>query len=192
MNDKGNSKNLNIPNALTVFRIIMVPWLICALVEKKYGAAVSVFAVAGLTDGLDGFIAKRFDMSTYLGSVLDPIADKILVASSVAVLAAQDALPVWLAVVIIGRDLIVFSGAVAYRILAGYLEMSPTFLSKINTFVQLFLILMVLLREAWAFPWAAALSTYALAVALFATVLSGAQYVFIWSGKALALKAGRL
>lgn len=186
----GRSPNLNIPNALTVFRIVLVPWLLRALIERSHGVAIGVFAIAGITDGLDGYIAKRFNMKTYLGSVLDPIADKVLVVACTAVLGAQGALPVWLAVVVIGRDMLVFLGAITYRILAGTLEMSPTVLGKINTFVQLLLLLTILCREAGAL-WAGKVSPFLVVAALIAAVFSGFHYVVVWSRKAYNLNAGK-
>jgi cardiolipin synthase len=157
------------------------------LIDERYGAALAIFAAAGVTDGLDGFIAKRWDRCTRVGAMLDPLADKLLVVSSVVLLSGHDRLPVWLAITVVGRDVAIVSGAVVFRALLGPLEVAPTRLSKWNTFAQIGLILLVLVDGAGVVglsPWLPALSVVVLAT----TAISGAQYVAVWGLRASQMR----
>lgn len=180
---------MNIPNTLTVLRMLLVPGLIWLLLKEAYGAALWVFVVAGVSDGLDGFIAKKFNQCTRLGSVLDPLADKLLVVSSVVVLAWVGRLPLWLVLLIVARDLVIVGGAVAFYLRAGQVEMDPSFLSKLNTFVQLCLIFTVLAQAAGMVRLAGVLPLLFGLTGL-TTFLSGAHYGVVWSRRAASLGGG--
>jgi cardiolipin synthase len=176
---------LNVPNTLTVLRILLVPAIVVALLRQNYGIALGIFLCAGASDGLDGFIARRFNLCTPLGAVLDPLADKLLVVSSAMVLGWLGGIPWWLVAIIVGRDLVIVLGAIAYYRRAGHLEMAPSLLSKANTFLQISLILIVLANSAGliaAARWLPALFLVTLSTAL----VSGGHYVAVWSGKAAA------
>jgi len=180
------NRAVNLPNALTLLRIILVPLLIALLVRENFGIALWVFVVAGVSDLLDGFIAKRFDLCTRLGAILDPLADKLLIVASFLVLAAGGRLPWWLAAVVILRDLVIVGGACAYHFRAGEVEMAPSPLSKANTFVQLCLILLVLLQGAGVVRTVNWLPLVQ-GVVLFTTIVSGVHYVVVWTLRARAL-----
>jgi cardiolipin synthase len=182
--------NLNLPNTLTVVRIFLVPVLLHLLVQERYGATLVVFAVAGFTDGLDGYIAKRWNLSTRLGAVLDPLADKLLVVSSVVLLALQARLPLWLAAVVVGRDVVILSGAVAYRVLIGKVDVAPTRLSKGNTVAQIGVVLAVLVHGAGMTGLSTWLPVF-FGLAFVTTVASGAQYVVVWGHKASDFRGRR-
>jgi cardiolipin synthase len=156
------------------------------LLEKGYGEALGVFAIAGITDAVDGFIAKRWNRRTRLGEILDPIADKLLVVSAVLILTRQGRIPLWLGGAIVGRDVTIVAGALALRAVAGKLEMAPSLLSKLNTSVQLSMILLVLVhgaRVAKLDGWLSALFF----LALFTTAISGVHYVVVWGGRIVEL-----
>jgi len=162
---------------------MLVPVLVFLLLQGEYRAAIWVLLGASLSDALDGFIARRFNLCTDLGAVLDPLADKILIIASVLVLAWEGLLPWWLAVVIAGRDLIIIGGATAYYRRAGRLEMNPSIPSKLNTFVQICLVFLVLVTAAGmvkASGWLPAL----FGCVLFTTVFSGLHYIVVWGRKA--------
>jgi cardiolipin synthase len=183
---------LNIPNTITILRLLLVPVLALLLLRGSFGAAIWVLLGAGISDALDGFIARRFNQLTYLGSVLDPLADKCLITVTVLTLSWVGLLPWWLTAVIVLRDLVIVGGAVAYYIRAGGIEMSPTIPSKVNTLVQtclIFLVLVIATGMVQAAGWLPAL----FGLALFTTLFSGVHYIVLWGrrGAELKPKAGR-
>jgi cardiolipin synthase len=149
-----------------------------------HSLALIVFFVAAVTDLFDGIIARHFKSTSTLGATLDPIADKLNMLVATVVLAWQGLLPMWLAIAIVLRDVIIVAGALAYRVRLGHVEMAPTLLSKVNTFMEFAVLLLVMASAArWIEidRWLPA--TFAL---VFATVIaSGAQYVWVWGRKAV-------
>ena len=117
---------LTIPNILTMSRVLMTPLVALCLVRQEYGWALWGLLVAGVTDGLDGFIAKWFNQSSRLGAILDPVADKFLMLATVLALTWTGLLPLWVTIPILLRDVIIFGGARVYYRLAGSIEMSLT------------------------------------------------------------------
>ena len=174
---------LNVANAVTLFRALLAPVLIYLLLGGQYSPALWVLLAAGLSDALDGQIARRMNQFTRFGALLDPIADKLVIVSCVIALAVQGLLPVWLTLVVLARDVVIVAGALGFRLLFGHLEMAPLRASKVNTFMQISLILLVLLQAAgWlnVAPWLPA----AHGATALAAVVSGAQYVWVWGQKA--------
>ncbi len=177
-------KVLNIPNLITVIRIILVPVIIILITSKSYASALWFFLAAGVSDALDGYIARRFDLRTTLGATLDPLADKILIIASVIALSRLGLLPVWLMLVVVCRDLIIAAGAVAWHLVIGPLEMSPLIASKVNTSMQVVMIFLVLWKAS-GMEGISVLLPFLFAMVLFFSLFSGFQYVFVWSKKAL-------
>ena len=173
----------NIPNIITLARILLVPLLIVLLLRGNYAGALWVFLAAGISDALDGFIAKRFNLCTRLGSLLDPLADKILLLSSVIVLARAGHLPVWLALTVIIRDVIIVGGAGAYYFRSGRLEMEPSVPSKLNTFVQICLIFLLIAQLA-GLAQVSGLLPLLFGLTFVTALVSGAHYVVVWGRKA--------
>ncbi len=180
---------LNVPNAITVARILLVPWIAWFTYARDYEPALWLFIAAAVSDLADGLIARRFNLCTRFGAIADPLADKMAMLTVTLLLAWQGWLPWWLAVAIVGRDVMIVGGAAAYHLLVGQLEIAPTWLSKINTVLEFVLLATLLATGAGYFdgePWLPVLMWI-----VFATVLaSGAQYVWTWGGKAAA-RAGR-
>jgi cardiolipin synthase len=172
----------NIPNAITLCRILLVPLLVRLLILEDYRGALWVFLAAGLSDALDGYIAKRFDMCSRLGSFLDPLADKLLLVSSVVILARSGNLPVWLAATLVTRDVVIVGGAGAYYLRTGNLEMAPSIPGKLNTFIQICLVFALILHLSGA-ARIAGLFPLLFAVAFLAALISGGHYVTVWWGK---------
>ena len=168
----------------------MVPVLVYLLLHGDYRIAIWVLLGASLSDALDGFIARRFNLCTDLGAVLDPLADKILIIASVLALAWGRLLPWWLAVVIAARDLIIIGGATAYYRRAGRLEMHPSIPSKLNTFVQICMVFLIL-GTAAGMVKAAGWLPVLFGCVLFTTVFSGLHYIVVWGRKAKKLVASR-
>ena len=169
---------MNIPNSLTVLRIVLVPVIVILLIQGQYGKALVCFIIAGVTDGLDGLLARILNQTTVVGAYLDPLADKALVISMFATLAIVGVIPGWLAVVGISRDCIILGGILVLTLMSVNPEIRPSFVSKINTTVQLFAIFFALLlkidglgkhfREAFVFVcWLTAIFT----------MISGADYL---------------
>src|SRR5258706_587399 len=127
----------NLPNLITLARLLCVPLAIWLILEARYGVAFWVFVAAGISDALDGYIAKRFDQRTPLGALLDPIADKALLAGVYITLGLADQLPHWLVILVVLRDLLIVGG---YLLIQGTAAPQPPFISKVNALVQIALI----------------------------------------------------
>jgi len=173
----------SIPNILTLARIGLVPWLIVLLQEQQFLASLVVFIVAGVTDALDGYIAKRYDAQTQLGSILDPLADKALLVSSYIMLSIMELIPFWLVVVVVFRDIVIVSGYLIMVVFFGSQKMHPLLVSKLNTFMQIFFIVLVLAVLAGASQFSMLIPSTSYAV-LITSVISGSAYVYIWAIKA--------
>lgn len=176
-------KPSDIPNIITIFRIGLVPAVVVALLYDEFRLALLLFAIAGISDGLDGYIAKRFNFTSQLGSILDPLADKSLLMSTYVALGWLGLLPVWLVVLVIGRDILILFGAMAYYRLVGAYEMAPSWISKINTFFQIVLgLAIVLVASGFGLPDSLAWSLVYIVSATM--VLSGIDYVWTWGSRA--------
>ena len=175
-----------IPNIITVFRFFLVPPVVWALLSADYATALILFAIAGVSDGVDGFLAKHFQWQTRLGSILDPLADKLLLASSFLTLTWLGMIPLWLLIAAIARDVLIVMGGVAFHYLYGKFDMEPTFLSKMNTFFQIVYVLAVVFYhgELSFTPWIIEALVY---VVLLTTVVSGIDYVWVWGRRAVSM-----
>ena len=168
---------MNIPNLITLLRIMLVPVIVILLIQGSFFHALIVFIVASLSDALDGFLARVLKQQTVLGAYLDPIADKALLASSFVTLSVLHVIPSWLAVIVISRDFIILLGILVLSIMSINVEIRPAFVSKITTAMQLITVLLVLsipcfhieINEMWiqAAYWITAVLT----------ILSGLDYI---------------
>ncbi len=175
----------DIPNLLTVLRILLVPPFALALVDGRYNLALMLFLLAGASDGLDGFLAKRYGWTSRLGSILDPLADKLLLITSFLVLAWLELLPGWLAWAVLGRDVAIVAGALAYHWYFGRYDLAPAAISKVNTLVQIVLVVATI-TAAGPFSLIAMGVPTLVYLALATTLASGIHYVITWSQRALA------
>ena len=176
-------KRSDIPNAITIVRILLVVPIAWLLLKGRYDWALLLFFVAGLSDGLDGFLAKHYGWTSRLGALLDPLADKSLLVTSYAALAWIGLLPLWLLVLVVVRDVVIVSGAVVYNFHVERLEADPTLISKLNTLLQILLVLLVIIHQAtgWGESGWVDMLIYAVAVTV---VWSGIDYVITWSRRA--------
>lgn len=180
----------HIPNALCILRMLLVVPVAWLLFTDNYRLTLLVFAFAAATDGLDGFLAKRFGWTSELGKILDPLADKLLLVSVFITLAVIGLVPVWLAVIAVLRDVIIGVGAWIYQIIFGPLGGRPTVPSKINTLVQLTFVIAVVWQAAFHnLPDWLVLGLGA--GVLVTTVVSGVDYVQIYIRKAIAVSRAR-
>jgi cardiolipin synthase (CMP-forming) len=175
----------HIPNLICLVRIALIVPLLQAMVAGQHVLILVLFAIAAVSDGLDGYLAKRFNWTSDLGRILDPMADKLLLVSVFITAAWLDIAPWWVAAVAVARDLIIAFGALFFRMWFGPLRGRPTVVSKINTGAQILYLLAVILASAVGFPPREVLA--ALAVVVVATTLaSGADYVARFLRRAFA------
>lgn len=177
----------HIPNALSLFRLILIVPFLTFLYQHEYVSAFYMFVLAGFTDGLDGLLARHFNWQSLLGSFIDPLADKLLVASSFISLALIGALPWWLVILVFARDFTISMGVMAwYWLIQRRLDFEPTLLSKINTTLQLVLVTLCLFQIAY-FEF----NSYVTQTLIFVTALTTAatfvDYVCTWGRKACAI-----
>ena len=169
-----------LPNIITICRMIAIIPLVWLLWHKDYKMALLVVFLAGVSDGLDGFLAKKFDWQGWLGGVLDPLADKLLMLCCYTLFFVQQVIPWWLFCLVILRDVVIVVGASYYHFKIGKIEQAtPTLISKLNTVIQILLVLVLLLSYSGLWNLFFIHHTLMLLVALL-TVLSGSHYV--WMG----------
>jgi len=171
---------LNLPNLITLGRLLLVPLAIWLILEAHYGAAFWVFVGAGLSDGVDGFIAKRFDRRTRLGALLDPVADKTLLVSVYLALGWAGALPVWIVILVVFRDAMIIGGFVLIQTTAAPKRFDPLYISKFNTLAQIGLVGFVLGQRGVGVG-AAWLEPYLTIAVAGTTLLSGFSYLVRWA-----------
>ena len=189
-----------LPNVLSILRMLLVVPTSLFLWHGEIALALGLMAVAGISDGVDGALARHYNWQTHLGSILDPLADKILVAATFIIFTFQGYIPLWLAVLTIGRDLIILFGGTLYRIFFGPFEIKPSLISKANTAMQVVTLILIMLyllpsasvqlpllaqlgeylggsTEQWVDP-------YCLWLLAMLGAVSGAHYVVVWGARA--------
>ena len=141
-----------IPNLITAARFAAVPFLVWLLLDGQYYNALMLFFLMGISDALDGYLAKSFDWKTTLGSYMDPAADKAMLICAYVSLGALNLLPHWLVFIVILRDVALLSGALSYNLSTRRLEIQPTLISKLNTFIQIILVFVVIYNQLNTLP----------------------------------------
>lgn len=170
---------LNLPNYLTLIRIAAIPFFLVLLFSRLYNYALLVFMIGGITDALDGPVARFTNQRTRLGAYLDPLADKLLIISSLVVLTIIDAVPAWLTILVLSRDVIVTLGYGAiYFVVEERMEIQPSTLGKINTFLLLLTITIVLVSLYDPNMIPSPLPSYLFLLSAVTTIISGLQYVY--------------
>lgn len=178
----------HLPNLISALRIVLVVPLLATILRGQYAAALVLAAVAGISDGVDGWLARRFRWQSRLGSMLDPVADKLMLVGCMLVLAYLDEVPHWLVALVVARDAVIALGALAWSRVLHNFEAHPSWLSKTTTVVQIAFVLWVLADRAFA--WRAPMTAAVWVVALF-TVASGLDYVVRWGRMARRQLKGR-
>ncbi|MEW6721000.1 MAG: CDP-alcohol phosphatidyltransferase family protein [Thermodesulfobacteriota bacterium] len=177
---------INIANGLTAMRVLLVPLFVYFMLAGKGRIALGIFALCGLTDGLDGILARRLRQRTLVGAYLDPIADKLLMATAFIVLAYVEAVPLWLTILVISRDLFIVVGSSLYLLLIDASDIRPTGISKLNTAVQILTVVYFLAYTA--FPEVrrflpagdeSAIRPVVIGLCALTTAVSGAQYLYM-------------
>lgn len=189
MSGPARSPLRHLPNVITVVRVLLVIPTAWCLWHSLYVEALVLMAVAGTSDAVDGALARRFGWMSRFGAFVDPLADKLLVGTLIVILTIQGHMPWWLTTIVLGRDLVILGGATVYRFLFGSIDIEPRILSKINTALQIVVVLLFLL-ELCQLPFVSDLAmalnrpwgVWLLAVA---GIVSGVDYVLSWSHRAL-------
>jgi cardiolipin synthase len=168
---------MSLPNALTLIRILLIPLFVIFLISKSFQNALITFVIAGITDGLDGFVARIWNQRTDLGSYMDPIADKLLLASAFVTLAILRIIPSWLTVIVMSRDILIALGFWVLTMTDHKPTVKPRYTSKITTVFQILTVIWALLsvlqwRVEFLFPSFIRLTA-------FFTILSGVHYIYI-------------
>lgn len=197
-----SSRIITLPNLLTVIRMALIPVLVISLYYQRFGWSLFIFITAGLTDGFDGLLARRFDQKSQLGTILDPIADKLLLVTSFVTLSLPSIMepsalvqpharhlpvPFWVTTAVISRDVFIIVGAAAINIVTGFRSFRPSWLGKINTVVQIIAIILILTAAGFP-PLRGYLPTVYTTVFAFA-LFSGIHYVF-WVSRLLNEERG--
>jgi cardiolipin synthase (CMP-forming) len=168
-----------VPNQITLLRLGFLPCFLILIIYDHYGWALAVLVVAGLSDGVDGLLARRLDQKSALGAYLDPIADKLLLSSSFVILAFKHKLFWWLTILILSRDVLMLIVAAVIILIAGYRPFPPSLFGKFTTFFQLVLVFGVVVAAAHPAPWLATLNHFLIYLVAGLTVLSGFHYSFV-------------
>ncbi len=140
---------MTIPNFITIGRLLVVPLVIMLIAQGSWSAAFALFVLAGISDGVDGFLARRYDMRSELGAYLDPVADKALLVSIYVTMAVVGIIPAWVAILVVSRDILIVSGVILSWVLDNPVEMRPFLVSKLNTFAQIAFAAAVLAAKAF-------------------------------------------
>ncbi len=185
-----SSRIITLPNVLTVFRMALIPVFVSLLFYQKFLFALGVFVIAGITDGLDGLLARRFHQQSPLGRILDPIADKMMLVTSFVVLSMRNVYPIpipkhlpipfWVTITVISRDVFILVGAAAINMVTGFRAFQPSLPGKVSTVVQIIAVATVMLAAQTRFGTGYYLPTvYASVFGL--TLISGVHYIFFVS-----------
>jgi len=168
---------MTIPNFLTLVRIILIPLLVILLLENQLGKALGVFVIAGVTDALDGLIARMFHQKSKLGAYLDPLADKSLLVTTYLTLAHLSLLPIWLVVIVVSRDLFIVVGVMTFIFHGVKFEIQPSILSKVTTVLQIITVIIALSSPTFGFD--SMILYFSSIITSLVTIASGSHYLMI-------------
>jgi cardiolipin synthase len=170
---------INLPNFITIGRLVLVPVLIVMITQGRWMSAVICFLIAGVSDAVDGFLARRLSLRTELGAYIDPLADKALLMSIYVTLAVVGALPGWLAITVVSRDVMIMVGVVVAWLIERPVAIKPLVVSKVNTAAQIGFAGLVLAANAFEFELGGA-REWMMALIAVLTVASAGAYLLTW------------
>lgn len=172
---------MSLPNFITIGRILLVPLAVWLIISEAYGLAFLTFVVAGVSDGVDGYIARRYDARTELGAYLDPVADKALLVSVFVTLGLIKIVPAWLVILVVSRDVLIVGAFILSWLMDHRVEIKPSIASKINTAFQIIFVVGVLAAAALDFQ-KGLFFNIGMALVAASTILSGSLYLREWIG----------
>lgn len=181
-------KKRDIPNIISLLRIALVVPIAYYLWYQNYSIALLLFLIGGFSDGLDGFLARRYNWQSDLGVILDPMGDKLMMTASYLLLGWHNVLPWWLVILVILRDVIIVSGTLLYKRFVGEAKLKPLFISKLNTVCQILLVLLSMLSQVISLPFDIVNSMMWIVVVT--TLLSGYAYINEWGRRAWQILKG--
>lgn len=185
MDSQVSTKVVTLPNILTFLRMALIPVFAILLVYNREGWALVVFTIAGVSDGVDGFLARRMNQESELGTIIDPIADKLLMTTAFVMLTLSSVVgtprhlpvPFWVTATVIGRDIAIVAIAGAINVMTGFRGFKPSWLGKASTFIQVVGVILILVAAVFPQLRGFYLPTVYTTVAAFA-VFSGVHYIF--------------
>ena len=180
---------MSIPNLITLARIIVVPVVVWAIASGQLRLAFLLFMAAAISDGVDGFLAKRFGMKTALGAYLDPLADKVLIVSIYVTLGITGVIPLWIVILVVSRDFMIVGAIILSWVVDRPVQIRPHFVSKLNTGVQIVFACLVLAVHGYSFHVEPVLTLVMVLVAVL-TLLSVGLYLAKWVGHMNSAEAG--
>jgi cardiolipin synthase len=180
-----------LPNFISLARLLAVPFAVWLILVDRHGAAFWVFVAAGVSDAVDGFLARQLGARTMLGGFLDPLADKALLMSVYITLGYRGQIETWLVILVVFRDMLIIGGAILYQTMTQALKMQPLFISKINTTLQITLAAVLLAKLGLGIEDDHGAVTVLVYVVAASTLLSGAAYVGIWGWRAFRIENGK-
>jgi cardiolipin synthase (CMP-forming) len=171
---------LNIPNIITLGRILAVPFIVWAIASNQMEIAFAIFIIAGVSDAVDGFLAKRFNMSSELGALLDPVADKALLVSIYMALGIWGAIPRWIVILVVSRDIMIIGAVIVSWLYGKPIPMKPLMVSKLNTVAQVAFAALILASLGFGFD-SAPYDLVLMALVTIFTLLSVSFYLVEWA-----------
>ena len=174
-----------LPNIITIFRLILAVPICVMILNEDYSAVLWIAFIAGVSDGIDGWLARKMEAKSRFGALVDPLADKVMLNSAFISFAVIGLLPWWMVAIVVMKDAIVVTGAVAYHWLFSCYEIAPSIWGKASTGVQIVFVLMLLTHQVYpVFP--AFILQSGLWIVIVLALVSAAHYIYVWGGKALA------
>ena len=167
-----------VPNQITFLRLGFLPFFLILIAYEHYGWALAVLVVAGLSDGIDGLLARKLNQRSSLGAYLDPIADKLLLSSSFVILAFKKKIAWWLTIMVLSRDVLLLTVAIVIILISGYRAFPPSIIGKCTTAFQIILVFAVVLAAAYPNEQLASLNRFLIYMVTALTVVSGFHYSF--------------
>jgi cardiolipin synthase len=167
-----------VPNQITLLRLGFLPFFLILIFYEQYRWALLVLVVAGLSDGIDGLLARKLNQRSPLGAYLDPIADKLLLSSSFIILAFKQKLAWWLTIIVLSRDVLILMVAVVILLISGYRPFPPSIYGKLTTALQILLVFMVVLSAAYPYPGFTPVNRFLIYAVTGLTVFSAFHYSF--------------
>ncbi|KOR29266.1 CDP-alcohol phosphatidyltransferase [Achromatium sp. WMS2] len=176
-----------IPNIISCLRILLAIPVGILLLEHRYQETLGLFVMASISDGLDGFLAKRFGWQSRLGGFLDPLADKTLFITTFVILGIIGLVPIWLVLLALIRDVLIIAGTLSYQLAVEDVQPAPSLISKINTFIQMLLVIAVIVSAGF-YQLPKVLTDGLELILLFTLITSGWHYAYLWGNKAFKLR----
>lgn len=173
----------NIPNAISMFRLLLVLPIAIAIVEGEFVFSLVLFCIAGISDGLDGYFARKYGWVTAFGKIIDPLADKLLLLVTTVTLGLLGHFPVMVLFLMIAKDLAVVGGVLVYTALAGFPEVRPILVGKVTTVLQLLLIGYIMITLVASMSVVSMFMSILVWIVVIATILDGCSYLWLWTNK---------